>query len=218
MEHILQYYPLILKGLLTTIEVFLLTLIFSIPLGLPIALGEESKFKPLAFICKAYVFIFRGTPLVLQLMFFYFFPSIVLNVQIDAVTTAIVTFILNYAAYFAEIYRGGMKSIDNGQYEAAKALGLSGRQTLFGIVIPQTMRVILPPVFNEVITLVKDTALVMVIGAGDLMKATNSVVNTTSRISPLMIAAVISLLMTFVLTLGANSLEKYFGKYDRKGE
>ena len=212
MEHILQYYPLILKGLLTTIEVFLLTLIFSIPLGLPIALGEESKFKPLAF------FIFRGTPLVLQLMFFYFFPSIVLNVQIDAVTTAIVTFILNYAAYFAEIYRGGMKSIDNGQYEAAKALGLSGRQTLFGIVIPQTMRVILPPVFNEVITLVKDTALVMVIGAGDLMKATNSVVNTTSRISPLMIAAVIYLLMTFVLTLGANSLEKYFGKYDRKGE
>ena len=111
-----------------------------------------------------------------------------------------------------------MKSIDNGQYEAAKALGLSGRQTLFGIVIPQTMRVILPPVFNEVITLVKDTALVMVIGAGDLMKATNSVVNTTSRISPLMIAAVIYLLMTFVLTLGANSLEKYFGKYDRKGE
>lgn len=125
---------------------------------------------------------------------------------------------MNYAAYFAEIYRGGMNSIDKGQYEAAKALGLSKNQTLFGIVIPQTMKVILPPVFNETITLVKDTALVMVIGAEDFMKATNSIVNSTSSINPFFFAAIVYLMMTFLLTLGANRLEKHFKKYEREGE
>lgn len=218
MTEILGYMPLLIEGLKLTVSVFFFTLIFSIPLGLPIALGEESKIKPLAFLCKCYVWIFRGTPLVLQLSFFYYFLPLQFDIRMSAEMTAIVTFILNYAAYFAEIYRGGMNSIDKGQYEASFALGLSKKQTLFGIVIPQTMKVVLPPVFNETITLVKDTALVMVIGVAEIMKMTNSIVNRTSQTSPFFVAAVLYLAMTFLLTIVAGRLEKYFSRYDAKGE
>lgn len=218
MQGISQYLPLMFSGLLITVELFFLTLIFSIPLGLPIALGEESKFKPIAFIFKVYVWIFRGTPLMLQLLFFYFLLPLSFDIKIDAITTATITFILNYAAYFAEIYRGGMKSIDKGQHEAAFALGLTKRQTLFGIVIPQTMKVILPPVFNEAITLVKDTALIMVLGVPELMKTADSSVNRTSDVTPYLIAAIMYLVMTFILTLLAGRLEKYFARYDMEEE
>lgn len=218
MSNIMEFLPIMLEGTLVTIEVFFLTLIFALPLGFSLALGEESRFKPLAFLCKAYVWVFRGTPLMLQLFFFYYFPPIVLHIGADAIPTAIITFILNYAAYFAEIYRGGMKSIDRGQYEAAHALGLSKKQTLFDIILPQTMKAILPPVFNETITLVKDTALIMAISAGELMKVTNGIVSRTSELSPFLIAAIIYLVMTFVLTLIAGRLEKHFNRYDLKGE
>ncbi|MBE5035874.1 amino acid ABC transporter permease [Gallibacter intestinalis] len=219
MSEIIGYMPLLMDGLLITLVIFALTLIFSLPLGLPIALGEEVKFKPLAYLCRAYVWIFRGTPLMLQLFFFYFFFPIVLNIRLDALPTAILTFILNYAAYFAEIYRGGFKSIDRGQHEAAFALGLSKRQTMFGILLPQTMKAILPPVFNEVITLVKDTALVMSIGGvADIMKNANSIVNRTSSITPLVVAGAIYLILTFLLTIGANKIERYFGRYDQRGD
>ncbi len=218
MSQIMEYLPMMLEGTLVTIEVFFLTLLFSLPLGFPLALGEECKFKPLAWLCKAYVWVFRGTPLMLQLFFFYFLPAIVLDIRLAAIPTAIITFILNYAAYFAEIYRGGMNSIDKGQYEAAHALGLSKKQTLMDIILPQTMKAILPPVFNETITLVKDTALIMAIGAAELMKATNSAVNTTVSVAPFGVAAVIYLAMTFVLTILAGRLEKHFNRYDLKGE
>ena len=144
MSEIIEYMPLLMEGLAVTLEIFVLTLIFSLPLGLPIALGEECRFKPLAYLCRAYVWVFRGTPLMLQLFFFYFFFPIVLNIRMAALPTAILTFILNYAAYFAEIYRGGFKSIDRGQHEASHALGLSRSQTMFGIILPQTMKAILP--------------------------------------------------------------------------
>lgn len=219
MEQIFSYLPLMFEGLEKTVILFFITLALSLPLALPIALGEESKNKVVSFIFKTYVFIFRGTPLMLQLFFFYFFFPIVLNIRIfDDFQTACLTFVLNYAAYFAEIYRGGMNSIDKGQYDAAFALGLSKRQTLFGIVIPQTMKVILPPISNETITLVKDTALIMVIGAADLMKMTSSIVNRTNDITPLFVAAVIYLIMTFILTIISGRLEKYFSRYDERGE
>ncbi len=219
MSEILGYMPLLMDGLWITLEIFALTLIFSLPLGLPIALGEECKFKPLAYLCRIYVWIFRGTPLMLQLFFFYFFFPIAFDIRLDALPTAILTFILNYAAYFAEIYRGGFKSIDKGQHEAAFALGLSKSQTMFGIILPQTMKSILPPVFNETITLVKDTALVMAIGGiNDLMRNAESIVNRTSNISPLVVAGCIYLALTLLLTVGANALEKHFGRYDQKGE
>ena len=218
MERIGEFLPFMLEGSVTTVQVFVITLVLSLPLGLPLALGSNSRFKPLSFLCKIYIWIFRGTPLMLQLWFFYFFFPFYFDITLDAFTTAIVTYVLNYAAYFAEIYRGGINSIDKGQYEAAYALGLSNRQTLFDIILPQTMKATLPPIVNEAITLVKDTALVSALSVVDLMKATNSAVNRMTSLEPLFYAAVIYLIMTFILTLVAGRLEKYFSRYDAKEE
>ena len=218
MERIGEFLPFMLEGSVTTVQVFLITLVLSLPLGLPLALGSNSRFKPLSFLCKIYIWIFRGTPLMLQLWFFYFFFPFYFDITLDAFTTAIVTYVLNYAAYFAEIYRGGINSIDKGQYEAAYALGLSNRQTLFDIILPQTMKATLPPIVNEAITLVKDTALVSALSVVDLMKATNSAVNRMTSLEPFFYAAVIYLIMTFILTLVAGRLEKYFSRYDAKEE
>ena len=218
MDRIAEFLPFMLEGSVTTVEIFVITLIVALPLGLPIALGSNSRFKPLSFLCNIYVWIFRGTPLMLQLWFFYFFFPFNFGITFDALTTAVLTYVLNYAAYFAEIYRGGINSIDRGQYEAAHALGLSRKQTMFDIILPQTMKAILPPVVNEAITLVKDTALVSSLAVVDLMKATNSAVNRMTSLTPFFYAAIIYLLMTFVLTLIAGRLEKYFSRYDAKEE
>ena len=218
MERIGEFLPFMLEGSVTTVQVFVITLVLSLPLGLPLALGSNSRFKPLSFLCKIYIWIFRGTPLMLQLWFFYFFFPFYFDITLDAFTTAIVTYVLNYAAYFAEIYSGGINSIDKGQYEAAYALGLSNRQTLFDIILPQTMKATLPPIVNEAITLVKDTALVSALSVVDLMKATNSAVNRMTSLEPFFYAAVIYLIMTFILTLVAGRLEKYFSRYDAKEE
>ena len=164
------------------------------------------------------IWIFRGTPLLLQLFFFYFFFPLVLNIQMNVFFTVVLTYVLNYAAYFAEIYRGGINSIDRGQYEAAFALGISRRQTMTDIVMPQTMKAILPPVVNEAVTLVKDTALASTLPVIDLMKATNSAVNRTTDMTPFFFAAIIYLIMTFVLTIISGRLEKYFSRYDAKEE
>ena len=218
MDKIMEFMPFMLEGSIVTIELFVLTLVLSLPLGLPVALGSNSRIKPLSFICKVYVWIFRGTPLLLQLFFFYFFFPLVLNVQLDVFFTVVLTYVLNYAAYFAEIYRGGINSIDRGQYEAAHALGLTTRQTMIDIVLPQTMKAILPPVVNEAITLVKDTALASTLPVIELMKATNSAVNRMTDMTPFFFAAIIYLIMTFVLTIIAGRLEKYFSRYDAREE
>ena len=216
MDKIMEFLPFMLKGSVLTVELFVLTLVLSLPLGLPFALGSNSRFKPLSFLCKVYVWIFRGTPLLLQLFFFYFFFPLKLGVKISAFTAVVLTYVLNYAAYFAEIYRGGINSIDRGQYEAAHALGLSRGQTMRDIILPQTMKAILPPTVNEAITLVKDTALASTLAVTDLMKATTSAVNRMTDMTPFFFAAIIYLIMTFVLTLIAGKLEKYFSRYDAK--
>ena len=218
MDKIMEFLPFMLKGSVLTVELFVLTLVLSLPLGLPFALGSNSHFKPLSFLCKVYVWIFRGTPLLLQLFFFYFFFPLKLGVKISAFTAVVLTYVLNYAAYFAEIYRGGINSIDRGQYEAAHALGLSRGQTMRDIILPQTMKAILPPTVNEAITLVKDTALASTLAVTDLMKATTSAVNRMTDMTPFFFAAIIYLIMTFVLTLIAGKLEKYFSRYDAKEE
>ena len=215
-ENLIEFMPFMLEGSVTTLKLFALTLVISLPLGLPVALGSNSSFWPLRILCKAYVWIFRGTPLLLQLFFFYFFFPLVLGLQMNVFFTVVLTYVLNYAAYFAEIYRGGINSIDKGQYEAAHALGLSKRQTMSDIVLPQTMKVILPPVVNEAITLVKDTALASTLPIVELMKATNSAVNRMTDMTPFFYAAALYLLMTFVLTLVAGRLERYFSRYDSK--
>lgn len=218
MEYLSQFMPFMLKSTIMTIEIFVLTLVLSLPLGLPVALGSNSKIKPISWLCKTYVFIFRGTPLMLQLWFFYFFFPFVLDMQVSALFAVIVSFVLNYGAYFAEIYRGGINSVDSGQHEAAFALGLSKKQTMIDIILPQTMKAVLPPIANEAITLVKDTALASVLPIIELMKATNSCVNRMSNMMPFVFAAILYLVMTFVLTIALSRLEKHFSRYDRKEE
>lgn len=215
-DYLSQFMPFMLQSTVMTIVIFVLTLVLSLPLGLPVALGSNCRVKPLSWLCKIYVFVFRGTPLMLQLWFFYFFFPLVLKVQISAFVAVIVTFVLNYAAYFAEIYRGGINSVDSGQREAAFALGLSKRQTMIDIILPQTMKAVLPPIANEAITLVKDTALASVLPIIELMKATNSCVNRMSNMVPFFFAAIIYLVMTFVLTIALSKMERYFSRYDRK--
>lgn len=216
LENVLAYVPFMLKGTIMTVVIFVITLAVSLPLGLPVALGSNSRIKPLSWICKLYVWVFRGTPLLLQLFFFYFFFPIVLKITMNAYVTVVLTFVLNYGAYFAEIYRGGINSIDKGQYEASFALGLSKRQTTLDIILPQTMKAILPPVVNEAITLVKDTALASTLPIIELMKATNNAVNGTTSMLPFFFAAVMYLIMTAILTLVANKVEAYFKRYDAK--
>ena len=218
MDKIMEFLPFMLEGTVVTVQIFVLTLVISLPLGLPVALGSNSHIWPLKAVCKVYVWIFRGTPLLLQIFFFYFFFPLVLSIQIDPFASVLLTYVLNYAAYFAEIYRGGINSIDSGQYEAAHALGLSKRQTMIDVILPQTMKAILPPTVNETITLVKDTALASSIPVIELMKATNSAVNRMTDMTPFFFAAAIYLLMTFVLTLIAGRLEKHFSRYDAKEE
>jgi polar amino acid transport system permease protein len=208
--------PPLLKGAVITVELFIVTLLFSLPLGLPVALGENCRILPIRWICKFYVFIFRGTPLMLQLFFFYFFFPMYLGIQTDSFTTAAFTFVLNYAAYFAEIYRGGLNSIDRGQYEASHSLGLGRGQTLFGIVLPQMFRIVLPPISNEVITLIKDTALASSIALVDIMRQSEGIVNRDGSLTAYLIAACLYLVFTFVMTIVLNRIEGHYSKFDNK--
>ena len=216
--------PPLMEGAWTTVQLFVLTIAIAIPLALPFALGSISKFFPLRFLCKCYIWLFRGTPLMLQLFFFYYGLPIILNnsslpqsfveaVRLEAFPTAIITFALNYSAYFAEIYRAGIESVDKGQYEAAKTLGLNSRQTLMGIVIPQAIRFALPPMSNEAITLIKDTALVNAIGVAEILKNSKQIVNREVDTTAYIFAAIIYLFLTFLLTLLARKLEKKFSRH-----
>lgn len=216
LDYTVMIFPSLLKGLQVTLELFVLTLLFSIPLGLPFALGSNSKIYPIRWFCKTYIWVFRGTPLMLQLFFFYFFLPITMGIKFAPFTTAVITFVLNYAAYLAEIYRAGIESIDKGQYEAAQSLGLSKTRTMFGIILPQTVKRVIPPVSNEVITLVKDTALVYVIGVGELLKAAKGAVNRDVNVTAYFIAALIYLFFTFILTVLSRRMEKRFSKHEAK--
>ena len=221
-EYIATLTPALLAGLLETLKLFALTLLLSLPLGLPIALGSISRFKPLQLLCKFYVWLFRGTPLMLQLFFFYYGLGIIANtnnllfLRFDRFPAAVLTFTLNYAAYFAEIYRAGIQSIDKGQYEAAKTLGFTREQTMLKIIIPQTIRRIIPPVSNETITLVKDTALVNVIAVQEMLKVAKDAANRDTDTTAFLLAAVGYLLVTFVLTMLSRYLERRFSRHEQE--
>lgn len=210
--------PTILKATVVTVQLWAITIVLSVPLALPIAFGEISKIAPIRWFCKAYVFIFRGTPLILQLWFFYFFFPIQLNISMPAFPTAALTFTLNYAAYIAEIYRGGINSIDRGQYEASHSLGLSKTQEMFDVVIPQMMRVVLPGVANEAILLIKDTALASVIALQEIMRVSESMVNKNFVLSVYVVAAIVYMFFTFITSWVARRVEKHFSKYDEREE
>jgi polar amino acid transport system permease protein len=218
MEYISAILPSLLSGAWETLKLFFLTLIFSLPLGLPFAFAAMSRFWPLRFLSKTYVWIFRGTPLLLQLFFVCYGLPILFGpaFRMPHFTAAIVTFVLNYAAYFAEIYRAGIQSIDGGQHEAARTLGLSKWQTMRIIIIPQAIARIMPPVSNEVITLVKDTALAASIGVAELLKASKDANNRDVNPSAFFVAAILYLAFTFVLTVLSQKLEKRYSRHERK--
>lgn len=202
-----------LQSSLVSLEVFFLTLLFSIPLALPITMARVSKFKPLSMLANAFLLIIRGTPLMLQLIVVYFGPFYLFKFSWDRFTAANIALSVNYACYFAEIYRGGLQSISVGQYEAAKVLGYTKTQTFFKIVLPQVVKRIVPPMGNEVITLVKDTALVSVIGVVELLRTAQTHSSRLFSTTPIFIAGVFYFLMNWVVTAVFIHLEKKLDYY-----
>lgn len=212
MSYIYVLMPSLFRGLTTTLEIFLVTLIVSIPLGILVALGRLSKVKVISVTTQMYIWVMRGTPLLLQLVFIFFgLPTI--GITLSRFNAAAIAFILNYGAYFGEIFRSGIESIDKGQYEAAEVLGLTPRRIFFRIIIPQMIKRVLPPVTNEVITLVKDTSLVYVVGLGELLRASKIASNRDASLVPLALAAAFYLVLTAVLTRIFNRFEKKYAYY-----
>ena len=165
-----QMLGLMLEGTLTSLRIFFLTLVFSLPLGFVVARGRMSRSRILRALVDLYIQIMRGTPLILQLIFVYFAPFYIFGVSYDRFTAVIIAYVVNYSAYFAEIYRSGLQSMEKGQYEACRVLGFSKAHTFFFIILPQVVKRILPSLGNEVITLVKDTALAQTIGVAELFR------------------------------------------------
>ena len=209
MNYVLEVLPSLLDGAKMTLQICCWTLIGSLPLGLIVGLALISRFRLLKAILRFYVWLMRGTPLLLQLIFvFYGLPLVGLTLgRFDA---ALFAFILNYTAYFAEIFRGGLQSIDKGQYESAKVLRLTYWQTIRKIVTPQVVKIVLPSIGNEVINLVKDSSLVYVIGIGDLLRAGNVATSRDVTLVPLVMVGVVYLVMTAVLTFILRKLEQYY--------
>ena len=202
-----------LQGTLMTLRIFFSTLVFALPLGLLVSLGRMSKIKIINWPVRLFILIMRGTPLMLQLLFVFYGLKPLFGIQLDRVIAAQVAFALNYAAYFAEIYRGGIESIPDGQYEAAKVLGFNKKQTFFRIILPQVVKRIIPPMGNEFITLVKDTSLAQVIAVVELLKVTNNWVSSAVSMVPFVIAGVFYLVMNGVVTRCFTIAEKRLSYY-----
>jgi polar amino acid transport system permease protein len=201
-------------GFLKTIELFLLTLAGAIPLGLIVAFGSMAKFKPLKIIVRFIVWIVRGTPLMLQLIVIYYGPGLLFHQNIWGMgtsgrfTAVMVAFIINYSCYFSEIYRGGIESISKGQYEAGQVLGLTKRQVFFKIVLLQVVKRIVPPMGNEIITLVKDTSLARVIAVYELIWAGQTFIKSDGIIWPLFMTGIFYLVFSGLLTILLAKFEK----------
>lgn len=202
-----------LSATLMSLRIFFCTLLFALPLGMLVALGRMSKSKLIQIPVKIYILIMRGTPLMLQLLFIFYALKPIFNIQLDRVTAAQVAFVLNYAAYFAEIYRGGIEVVPIGQYEAAKVLGYTRAQTFFRIILPQVIKHIIPPMGNEFITLVKDTSLAQVIGVVELLKVTQNWVTSSVNMTPFVVAAVFYLIMNGLVTRCFTLAEKRLSYY-----
>lgn len=203
-------------GMVTSVLIFLLTLLLSLPIGLVIAFGRMSKNSVIQGITKVYISIMRGTPLMLQLMVVYFGPYYLFGIKIRAwyrFVAVIIGFVLNYAAYFAEIYRGGIESIAVGQYEAAQMLGYSKSQTFWRIIFPQFVKRIIPPVTNEVITLVKDTSLAFVIAVSEMFTQAKAIAAAQTTMVPFIIAGIFYYVFNFLVAFLMERLEKAMDYY-----
>ena len=206
----------LLSGLATTFEIFILTLIFALPLGLILAFGLLSKFTPLKRLVQILVWIIRGTPLMLQLMVVYFGPYYLFGMRISTgyrMTAVLIGFAINYAAYFAEIYRGGIEAIPVGQYEAAKVLGYSKSQTFFRIVFPQVCKHILPAVTNEIITLVKDTSLAFVLAVTEMFTMAKQIAAAQTSMVPYIAAGIFYYVFNLLVAMIMEKIEEKLNYY-----
>lgn len=209
MDVIFNYFAQIGAGLEVTLKVFAVCIIFSIPLGIIVALCRLSKNIIIRKIAEFYIWVLRGTPLLLQIMFIFFgLPVMGISLGNNRLMSAYIPFVLNYAAYFGEIFRSGIQSIEKGQREAASILGFTPFQINMKIVLPQVFKRTLPSVGNEIITLVKDTSLVYIIGVNDILKLSKGVANRDVTLLPFVVAAIMYLVMTFVITKILEKVEK----------
>lgn len=212
MNYVLGLMPQVLQGLKVTLKIFILTLLLSIPLGILISVMRTSKSIILRKLSGIYVLIMRGTPLLLQIVVIFFGLPIV-GITFDRFPAAILAFTLNYGAYFGEIFRAGILSIDEGQVEGAEVLGLGRRDIFFRIILPQAFKMVLPPVANEVTTLVKDTSLVYVIGLDEMLKVAKNAVNRDVSLVPLLVTGVVYLIIIAILSKVLQKIEKKYNYY-----
>ncbi len=210
------------KGFLVSVAIFFLTLFFALPLGLLIAFGRMSKFAPVNWLFRLYISVMRGTPLMLQLLVWYFAPYYIFGVNLGKLsfcgiefrfTAVIIGFSLNYAAYFAEIYRAGIEAIPRGQYEAASVLGYTKSQTFLRIVLPQVIKRIIPPVTNETITLVKDTSLAFSLSVLEMFTVAKQIASAQTTMIPFVVAGVFYYIFNFIVAFGMEQLEKKLNYY-----
>ncbi len=204
------------KGMLTTGEIFILTLLFSLPLGLVLSFGRMAKNGVLRTVTKLYISVMRGTPLMLQLLVVYFAPFYLFGMKISSsyrIVAVIIGFVLNYAAYFAEIYRAGIESIPVGQYEAAKILGYSKGKTFFRIILPQVIKRILPPVTNEVITLVKDTSLAFVLAVTEMFTIAKQIAAAEKSMLAFVAAGIFYYVFNLLVAFVMEKIEKKLSYY-----
>lgn len=209
MDLIIEVLPLLMNGLQSTLEIFFIVILLTIPLGLFLAFLRVYSPIFVSRLIQIYVYIMRGTPLLLQLMF-VFFGLPLIGITLDRFTSAIITFVFNYTAYFVEIFRGGILSIPLGQFEAIKVLSIGRIRGIRRIILPQIFRTVLPSVGNEVISLVKDTSLVYILGLGELLRAGQIAANTYASLIPFIGVGIIYLLITGIVTLVLNRIEKKY--------
>ena len=217
MDYVLSLLGPLAQGAKVTLTLFFITLALAVPLGLVLALLRISKWGFVSQLVNGYIWLMRGTPLMLQMLFLYFaLPFVpVVGVRLPDFPAAVVAFALNYAAYFAEIFRAGIQSVDRGQYEGSKVLGMTYLQTLRRIVLPQMVQRVLPPMSNETITLVKDTSLIYVLALNDILRTARGIVQRDFTTTPFLVAAAFYLIMTLVLTWFFQRMEKRYAKYDQ---
>ena len=206
--------PLLLAGAGITLEITAMSVGFGLLIGMIIGVARLASIKPVRYAANFYVDFIRGTPLLVQIFLVYFALPTIIGQRIDPFFAAICACSINSGAYIAEIFRAGIQAVPKGQYEAARTLGMNYVQTMRRIVLPQVFRLILPPVSNETITLVKDTSLIYVLAMNDLLRTTRNLVQRDFSITPFLVAGVFYLLMTLVLTYGFNKLERKYSRYD----
>ena len=208
-----QLTGLLLSGVGMTVSIFALTLVLSVPFGMLVAVGRMSKHRLVSKPISFYIYIMRGTPLMLQVMFIYFLLPQILPFKVDRFWAVILSFVINYAAYFAEIFRGGILSIPPGQREAAMVLGYSKAQTFFRIILPQVVKRVILPMTNEVITLVKDTALASVVAVAEVMSIAKKQVSSSSSIEPYIVAMIIYLILNGIAEQACKLVERKLNYY-----